>query len=1583
MKKLLVLVLILFCGASVRAQNIEGQIIASQYGRWKVPGYAANTYSSFAPTSCRVQGGASFFFAFSVGTPVAIVDGNPSLNETVMPTSTVESDVTCAVSIAPVNNHQLPFYLASATGGLQEALNQNLTAPQTNTIILDNAFYQLVGGASNAAAVIFAAQGSSNLGLVDVTQVPTVWYQWNGSHYVKVGNGGVGTGLNTLVNDLVSNSPTNNGAQDLYDFVATGPTVYSPQSSVNAAAASNGSVILQPGVGRTPFTNTGNYRVQDNRTDVPATARGATEFGAVCDTREVYGTFAAASTTVTLTGGSFSAADVGRDIVYAFTAASPPTQFESSIVSITDSQHAVMTTAAPFTAATAHEITLGHDDTAAITQGMTAVGGGGTLVFPAGVCMTHTQILRGQSPIGLGNTSQIVGFPGEDIFQAPDPSAGGAVNQGAAHIHDLTFLVDSRIDATQPWQTVNDAGTTAHAAMYRPVAQLTGVSSNPMAPGWFQGAGPNNSGAYNGVANITAASAVMCVPSTETAPAVGQTVVFPYLTSVFTAAVSSTAGSCSGGASPRTLSAALPSGSTNSQAEWFAGSSPQNLSTSISSGSCPSTITLSNSINPVPGYESNVAPFGMVQIDAEQFTYFGKSNAQNPSPVNTLYGVQCAQNGTTRAAHSAGATVVPLNQLKPAYPWPVTPTVNTSDTTPSGTAGFFPGWNVGNAAFAFPLATGISASYGSTGAWNANAKIENLSFYPWPNEINGEAWSEVNHTAMMYFVNPSYASVFANLYSLYLFYGITMGPPSIENGNYASAQPTGDGTHWDGITIYAANPIIIPLGNQNSFANFNVYSQEQSTAGAGLGADTCFYFTALYNDQTGAIFDALSLDHFKNMYCEPEGGAHAGKMPQWEWDTYNSEIEDQHMGGGGEVYIGGQQQHWIGGNFNNAVGTPAINWGTQNTADFVANLGSEPKGNVYGTNSLINFGWGSRFSGTTAQAFSTPTGPFGGLQMGNAREPIPSQTAETFFTGNLTEPYPSLDGGLITPEEFNASFAFEAQAMSVGWTYDSTSPVTDSFAACNVGNNPATIYCATSKFNQESIPIGPGQRLVPGKYTLYVSMKDAATATNTETMSIFSNCASYSESYNIPITNAWPVGLSQFFSVPVDFSSMVGSSGCALGVRFLGATTADQIQVGFFDFAPVAESLNAQTINASTLNTPGSGTGGTPTGCAQSPVTGINGGYTCPTKGNQTALTANQTSSQTTAQVSSTSGFSSSGCFFVDGEYECYSSIVDGTHFGGVTRAAYVTTAASHNSGAVVVGVSLVLGSVQQPPTSVVAYGSSEPPIVTVNNGFPFNHGGASVFSINNGGNETWVDTGGAIHQLNSGAINYFEGPLEIGTNSGIPEISSSGNVLQTFVPNTAYSPQTLGGGHAGSFNVITTANITAPTITNFAATGSTTISYVCAGTDFDGNLIPGTTASITNGPASGAWAYPLFIQAQCPWVAGVNTYQIYRTAGGQNQGLVASGSGPGFSINDFNGSSSGGTPPASNGSNPHISVAGSGSPTITMGSITISSGTGAPASTCGTAPNGSGSLWLRTDGSTSTSVYSCAGTTWTAVTIP
>jgi hypothetical protein len=1557
MKNWLAVLSLLFCCACTHAQNIEGQIVASQYGRWRVPGYQANTYNSFAPNSCRVQGGASFFEAFTVGTPVEIVDSQPSMSEVVVPTSAVQTNVTCSVTIAPVNDHQVPFYFTSATGGLQEALNNNLTSPQSNTVILDNAFYQLLPAGTSAAAVIGLVKGGPTLGLIDITTTPTNWYRWNGSQYVLVPIGSGGGSLGTLQNDVLANNSTSTAAIDLYNFYAT--STYSPASAIAAAEAHNGSATLTNSVGRKAFTNTGNVHVDDLRTDVPASARGATEFGAQCDLQNRGATFTQGSTAINIGGIAMDQSYVGRVIVAVGNVSGTPTVFESTIATVVDSLDATVTTAFPFSQPIPYTVDIGHDDTAPIAQGMSAVGGGGTLIFPQGNCLTQTQTLNGQSIIGVGPNSFITGFPGEDMFAAPDPSITTGVNQGTAHIHDLSFNLDQRIDATQAWQLCAEASCTTKQAAYRPIATQSGVANNPLAPGWIVGAS-------NGVASTTASSAVMCVPSSQTPPAVGSSVVFPYFASVFTATVNSTSGSCAAGSVARTLSANLPS--TTSQSEWFAGTSVQNLSTAITSGSCPTTITLNNSINPVSGFESNVAPFGLIQIDGEQFSYFGKSNAQNPSPANTLYGVQCAQNGTTRANHSTGATVVPLNPFKPNYPWPVVPTLNSGDTTPAGTAGFFPGWNVGNAVFAFPLANGRTA--GAYGAWGPNSAIENISAFYWPSDINGNNWEGVNHGALFYFVSPPYGAKFRNISTLFTFYGLTEGAPSIENGNWAQGQPTADGTTWDQVALWAANPVNMVTGGQNAYSNFNVYSQESTTTGSALGADTCFYFTHTANDQTGGVVGIIGNTEFHNLYCEPEGGPHATKMPQWEWDTIGSQVYDQHMGGGGEVYLGGAQQHWISGNFNNAPSTPTLNFGSGNTADYVTNLGSDPKGTTYGTNSFINWGFLTRFSGTTNQAFSQGYGPYGNLGTGSTREAIPSQTNTTFDFGNLTAPFTSSEGGFITPEEFNTNFSYESEAMNVGWTFDPNSPITNAYAGCNVGNNAASIYCNTYKFNLQSISIGAGQRLVPGKYELYMSLKDAVTSSNTAKVRVFSNCGGWQYTVTPAITNAWPTTRAAMDVGQVDLTT-AGGAGCVLQVAFFGATTADQIQIGFMDFAPVAESFNAQTINVTNINTPNG------TGCAQSPITGINGGYTCPTKGGSTSTAASQGVSDTTITVSSTIGLSPSGCFYVDAEYECYSTIVSGTVLGGLSRGAYTTTATTHSSGAGVIFVSLVLGSTAETPSNVIAYGQTSPPILTANNGFPYNHGGSSVFSVNQGNNELWVNTAGAITQQNAGAQSTFNGTMVVGNVFPYhPDITDTGYLLQSNIPGTATSPQSLAGGHAGSLNVIQPATIGAPGLQGALPSGSSSASWVCSGLDVDGNSIPGTTTTVTS--VASTWNFPQGISVGCPWSAGVVTYQIWRTAGGGSQGLLGSGTGTanGYWLSDFGGATSGGTPPASNTSNPHISVAGSGNPTITMGSggsaPTITFSTAAPSGSCN-----SGSMWSNSSSNPST-FYVCQQGLWT-----
>lgn len=215
--ELAVLAAVLLAGPFAVAQNIEGQIIASQYGEWKVQGYSPDTYT-FAPTACRVQGGASFFPAFAVGTPIRIVDGSPKLSETVIPSSFLYNNTTCSISVSPVNHHQLPYYLTSATGGLQEAINANSTNPATNTIILNNAWYQLGG----SGTIISSVQGTYQLGLVDVTTIPANYYRWNGTRYVLVPiDGGHNTGDYTC--DMVTNCWSYPG-QGFYGNLSTSMT---------------------------------------------------------------------------------------------------------------------------------------------------------------------------------------------------------------------------------------------------------------------------------------------------------------------------------------------------------------------------------------------------------------------------------------------------------------------------------------------------------------------------------------------------------------------------------------------------------------------------------------------------------------------------------------------------------------------------------------------------------------------------------------------------------------------------------------------------------------------------------------------------------------------------------------------------------------------------------------------------------------------------------------------------------------------------------------------------------------------------------------------------------------------------------------------------------------------------------------------------------------------------------------------------------------------------------------------------------------------------------------------------------------
>ncbi len=89
------------------------------------------------------------------------------------------------------------------------------------------------------------------------------------------------------------------------------------------------------------------------------------------------------------------------------------------------------------------------DDQAAIQAAFNDANSNGYSVeFPAGTCLTSTIVIRGQSFFGHGKyVTTIVGQPGQDVFQAPDPSTLPVFRHNA-YIHDLNIQVNASVDAS-------------------------------------------------------------------------------------------------------------------------------------------------------------------------------------------------------------------------------------------------------------------------------------------------------------------------------------------------------------------------------------------------------------------------------------------------------------------------------------------------------------------------------------------------------------------------------------------------------------------------------------------------------------------------------------------------------------------------------------------------------------------------------------------------------------------------------------------------------------------------------------------------------------------------------------------------------------------------------------------------------------------------------------------------------------------------------------------------------------------------------------------------------------------------------
>jgi hypothetical protein len=224
--------LALSCAFTARAQNIEGQIIAAQYGTWRVQGIpqptTGNSFNFVAAARSQIAGNKTFQ-PFQVGTPIEIFDADPNQNEAVTPSAVSATNQGCSITASPVHTHN-SFSLGSATAGLQEAINANTTTTG-NTIVLTAEWYRH-GGSSG---IITSVQGTTALNLVDVTKAPYDWYAWNGSVYVKIALGG---GSIPHTNDILAGF--GDGSAVAVPELGTTPVAGSPNTATIAYATDNG-----------------------------------------------------------------------------------------------------------------------------------------------------------------------------------------------------------------------------------------------------------------------------------------------------------------------------------------------------------------------------------------------------------------------------------------------------------------------------------------------------------------------------------------------------------------------------------------------------------------------------------------------------------------------------------------------------------------------------------------------------------------------------------------------------------------------------------------------------------------------------------------------------------------------------------------------------------------------------------------------------------------------------------------------------------------------------------------------------------------------------------------------------------------------------------------------------------------------------------------------------------------------------------------------------------------------------------------------------------------------------------------------
>jgi hypothetical protein len=758
-----------------------------------------------------------------------------------------------------------------------------------------------------------------------------------------------------------------------------------------------------------------------------------------------------------------------------------------------------------------------------------------------------------------------------------------AANQPGLRMENLTLAVNNGIDPSFAWTHYSPtSASTVEPPMYRPLQTNEEPANDPLAPGWGTGVGGENT--TNGVAIITQNSAVICVPTTlASLPAVGSALVFPYQTGgLVSRTVSSTAGSCSSGYDPFTLSSALPntSGYTATQAEWFDYGTPQELAVAIGGTiSLPYTVTLATPFPPIPGWPSNVSSHGHIIIGNQEWDYMGDSfgGTAGGTPQIVLVNGPTTVNGGT--GWPIGSVVFPLNPCQAMYhnPWPVVPNINGATSSTPKNAAYYPGLCGGNAAMSFPSADAYAWAprFGLGGGINSAHFID---VYGGVTSSNALGNQNNNGSMMMYQAAnyTGYDNTFDHLVANGLWGGFMQGPSGVNEWGlvYYGIGPTSTGQSIKNCTFRVGYSLTLVLMSQSNLDRCDNYSTETSPYdGTAIGGTTSLFIGDPLDEQTGtAVPGGVGQFTVKDYNAEPENGNHEEFPPSVISDGSNITWIGNIFEGGFNIF-GGQFQQFHG----TQMAGPTFNYGSNNWFEKLHGLSYTYNTGVY-NNTLGFWDWGTF---TTCQAVfggASQNGPQQGCGGPGYTQSYDGHDIWASMMGNGVNPDFNLIGGMVSPDEI---------AYSGYSTYfDSTELWWGKHWECPISS---ASDCIVYTFGGGPLLIGPYQRLVNAPMVLKANLMAKNSGNETfniqlyaenpglGTCSVGGSPALLANQTVTALSSGWtPV------QVPVDFT---GYQGCGLRIQYIDAGTTNVIETGYFNFVPFASQLyiplGTPTLNAS------------------------------------------------------------------------------------------------------------------------------------------------------------------------------------------------------------------------------------------------------------------------------------------------------------------------------------------------------------------------------------------------------------------